>query len=170
MPRAKKTWREKLADSKGLPKVEPIRGRMSARWGRGTVALPSPLEVNGLMQQVPRGKVTTINELRSAIARKHNATIGCPLVTGIFCWIAANAAHEAESAGAKRITPYWRTLKAGGQLNPKFPGGIPELKRRLAAEGHAVVKRGGNYFVAEFEKHLFQPGTAGGARLEPGGG
>ena len=57
------------------------------------------------------------------------------ITTGIFSWIAANAAMEDEAAGKKRITPWWRVLKSDGKLNPKFPGGIEEQTRRLAAEG-----------------------------------
>jgi hypothetical protein len=31
---ARKSWREKLQDSKGLPKVETITAKMSSQWGR----------------------------------------------------------------------------------------------------------------------------------------
>jgi hypothetical protein len=51
----KKSWVEKLNDSKGLPRVEVITGKMSKRWGTGTVAIPAPLEVDGLMRRVPKG-------------------------------------------------------------------------------------------------------------------
>ena len=108
---------------------------MSARWGRGTVVIPAPFEVDALMKRVPRGKLTTINEIRAALARKHRATIGCPITTGIFAWIAANAAAEAAAAGQKAITPYWRTLKAGGQLNEKYPGGLSGLSQAPAGGG-----------------------------------
>ena len=107
------------------------------------------------MKRVPSGKVTTINELRTALAKKHRASIACPITTGIFAWIAANAAEESAGLGMKRITPYWRTLKSGGELNPKYPGGIPAVRRRLTAEGHKILKRGSKYFVADFEKSLF---------------
>jgi len=106
------------------------------------------------MRRVPSGKVTTINELRAALAKKHHATIGCPITTGIFSWIAAHAAEEAAAGGAKQITPYWRTLKSGGQLNDKYPGGVPALRRRLRAEGHKILKRGQRYYVANFESSL----------------
>ena len=59
-----------------------------------------------------------------------------------MCAIPAHVADEAETAGAKRITLYWRTLKTGSELNPKFPGGIEALKIRLEAEGHRVVAKG----------------------------
>ena len=154
--KTRKTWREKLADSKGLPKVGAIEGRMTTRWGTGTMVVPAPLEVDELMRRVPKGKVATINELRGALARKHGVSIACPITTGIFSWIAAHAAEEAANEGARRITPFWRTLKTGGELNPKYPGGIPALKRRLQEEGHKVVKRGKRFLVLDFEKSLVQ--------------
>ena len=106
------------------------------------------------MRKVPKGKLVTIGEIRASLAKKHRATIGCPITTGIFAWIAAHAADEAAIEGAKRITPYWRTLKSGGELNPKYPGGIPNLKSRLEAEGHRVLKKGRRYLVADFQKAL----------------
>src|SRR5581483_678472 len=154
--KTKKTWREKLADSKGLPKVAKVTGKMSRRWGEGTMVVPAPLEVDALMKKVPKGRLATINELRAALAAKHHVTFACPITTGIFAWIAAHAAQEAEAAGAKRSTPYWRTLKNRGELNPKYPGGIAQIMKRLKAEGHEVVQRGKRTFVDEYQKVLFK--------------
>ncbi len=150
-----KTWREKLANDKGLPKVEPIPDKVVKKWGSGTLVIPAPAEVDAIMQQVPRGKLITINEIRTLIATKHRATIACPITTGIFAWISAHAAEEAAAEGAKRITPYWRTLKSGGELNPKYPGGVAALTKLLSAEGHHVVTKGKRRVVADFERSLF---------------
>jgi hypothetical protein len=153
----RKNWREKLADGKGLPKVGRIEGRMTTRWGTGTMVIPAPTEVDALMKKIPRGKLVTIAELRQSLAERHGVSIACPITTGIFTWIAAHAAEEDAADGIKRITPYWRTLKTGGELNPKFPGGVEALKRKLAAEGHRVVARGKRYFVADYQKRLITP-------------
>lgn len=147
----KKTWGEKLADSKGFPQVARIDASKTKRWGKGTFVIPAPLEVDGVMRRVRKGKLTTIDAIRKELAEKHGTTIACPLTTGIFAWIAAHAADEAERAGKKRVTPYWRTLKAKGELNPKYPGGIANLRHRLEEEGHEVVQRGKRFFVAGFE-------------------
>jgi hypothetical protein len=155
--RKKKTWREKLADSKDLPKVVRLRGKAELRWGKGTLAIPAPLEVDALMKSVPRRHVITIDAMRTFFARKQGATMGCPLTTGIFAWLAAHAAEEAAAAGTKAITPYWRTLKSGGQLNSKYPGGIESQKARLEAEGHEIKQKGKNWVVAKYEKALFHP-------------
>ena len=127
---------------------------MTTRWGTGTMVVPAPREVDQLMRRVPRGKLVTIKELRCALARKHKVSIACPITTGIFSWIAAHAADEAARNGARVFTPYWRTLKSGGELNPKFPGGLPALEAKLRLEGHRLTRRGQRAFVSDFEKSL----------------
>lgn len=129
-----RSWAEKLDDAKGLPK---------------TIVVPAPREVDELMRAVPRGSVTTIEALGRELARRHGTTHACPMTTGIFAWIAAHAAEEARAAGAADFTPYWRTLKTGGILNPKYPGGIAGQKRLLESEGHRVVRRRGAWIVAD---------------------
>ncbi|HEX76303.1 MAG TPA: hypothetical protein G4O12_06980 [Dehalococcoidia bacterium] len=153
---SRKSWQEKLADSKGLPKVEEITDKMSKRWGTGTVVIPAPKEVDEIMRQVPRGKLITINEIRAILARKHGATIGCPITTGIFAWISAHAAEEAAAEGKQNITPYWRTLKTGGELNEKYPGGVEAQETRLKEERHIIEPSKGKRppKVKGFENHL----------------
>ena len=156
MPKKKTSWVEKLYDNKGLPKVERITEKLSKRWGTGTIVIPAPIEVDELMRKVPTGKLTTINDIRAALAKKHTATIGCPMTTGIFAWVAANAAEEREQSGEKDITPYWRTLKTGGILNEKYPGSAESQKLRLEREGHTVVRKGKKHVVLNYEKSLIQ--------------
>ncbi len=155
-PKLRKSWREKLADSKGLPKVEEITAKMSTRWGTGTVVIPAPKDVDEIMKKVPRGKLITINQIREMLAQKYGATIGCPITTGIFAWIAAHAAAEEAAEGKRDITPYWRTLKSDGELNPKYPGGVEAQRVRLIAEGHIVEPGKGKKppKVKDFGKHL----------------
>jgi alkylated DNA nucleotide flippase Atl1 len=151
-----KTYREKLMDSKDLPRVEEIPKKMRKTWGSGTLVILSPREVDEIMRKIPKGKLTTINHIRSALARKHGATIGCPITTGLFARIVVGAAAEDEAKGRKRITPFWRTLKSRGELNPKCPGGIQGQTRRLKAEGHKVITRGKCTFVKDYENSLVQ--------------
>ena len=156
MLKKRKSWQEKLADSKDLPKVVEITGKMSTRWGTGTVVIPAPIEVDEIMKKVPEGKLITVNQIREIVARKHGVTIGCPLTTGIFIGIAARAAEEAAAEDKKDITPYWRTLKAGGELNPKYPGGVEAQTAHLRDEGHAIEPGKGKKprKVKDFEKAL----------------
>jgi len=150
----KKSSKEKLSDDKGLPKVVKIEGKMTRKWGTGTCVIPAPREVNEIMKKVPKGKLITINQIREKLAKRHKATIGCPITTGIFASIAARAAAEERAEGMKNITPYWRTLKAKGEINEKYPGGIDGQKTLLEREGHRIEKKGKRSVVIDFEKHL----------------
>lgn len=150
----KKSWSEKLRDSKDLPRVEKITSRMSKTWGTGTVVIPAPIEVDEMMKKVPEGRLLTINQIRAALAKKHKATIGCPLTTGMFASIAARAAEEQRAEGRKDVTPYWRVLKEGGVLNEKYPGGAEAQKKLLENEGHMVIQKGRKCVVSDFEKSL----------------
>lgn len=138
----RKTWTEKLHGAKDLPKVEDVPGK-------GCMLVPAPIEVDEIMARVPRGRVTSIQAIREELARKHHVDFACPMTTGIFAWIAAHAAEEARERGEKRITPWWRTLKTGGELNDKYPGGAGNQRRLLEAEGHTVEQRGKKLVLAD---------------------
>jgi hypothetical protein len=120
------------------------------------MVIPAPIEVDEIMRTVRKRALITIDGIRKLLAAKHDADFACPITTGIFAWIAAHAADEAEQEGKKRITPYWRTLKSDGELNPKYPGGIDNIRARLEAEGHAVVQRRKRFFVQDFEQYVIQ--------------
>ena len=154
--KTRKSWREKLENDKDLPRVVEITGKMSMRWGTGTVVIPAPREVDEIMRGVPRGKLITINQIRAILAKKHGATIGCPITTGIFTNIAARAAEEVAAEGKKDVTPYWRTLKSGGELNEKYPGGVAAQAAHLQEEGHTIEPGKGKKppKVKDFEKAL----------------
>lgn len=150
----KSSWTEKLHKDNGLPKIVVIPESQEKRWGSGTMAIPSPLEVNAIMKSVPRGKLTSINEIRKKVAKKHKTDVGCPITSGIFAWIAAHAAEEDRALGKKEITPYWRTLKGEGELNPKYPGGTDQQRVFLEGEGHKVIQKGKKLVVEDFEAKL----------------
>jgi 6-O-methylguanine DNA methyltransferase-like protein len=149
------SWREKLErpQEARLVKVPP---KMS-RFGKGMMLIPTPSLVNGLLRKVPRGKLVTVGTIREKLARDHEADVTCPLTTGIFVRIVAEAAEEDRGQNKKRITPYWRVVRDDGSLNPKFPGGIDQQTRYLRAEGFSVVKSGRKQpAVKDFEQRLFR--------------
>jgi alkylated DNA nucleotide flippase Atl1 len=158
----KKTWREKLEDKASLPKVLKLKERfpcynavhkMGAEAG-DEVVLANPSEVVGIMRQIPEGKLTTIVEICLKLARHHNTKACCSLTTGIFIMTAANAVEEARREGKLLDIPYWRTLKADGYLNPKYPGGQEAHKELLEQEGYRVAQKGKKYLVPDFQKYL----------------
>jgi hypothetical protein len=149
------TWREKL-ERVQEPKVVDIPPAMQARFGTGKMLIPKPLDVDALIRRTPKGKLVTSVQLREELARKCKANLACPMTTGIFVRIAAEAAEEARREGKKTITPYWRVITGEGRLNPKFPGGVSAQGRKLTAEGHKLQRAVGKRppAVKDFDKSL----------------
>ena len=158
MAKNRKSWQEKLADSKDLPKVQEVTKTMSQRWGTGTFVIPAPIEVDEIMKKVPEGGLITINQIRAILAQKHGTNFACPITTGIFAWVASHAAEEAAAEGEKDTTLYWRTLKSGGELNEKYPGGTIAQAVRLQEEGHTIEPAKGKKppKVKDFEQALVE--------------
>ena len=120
------------------------------------MVIPKPLDVDALIRKTKRGKLVTVSEIRSRLARDNNVDVACPLTTGIFIRIAAEAAQEDLGNGKKQITPYWRVIRDDGSLNEKFPGGVKAQSQRLKQEGHTVSQIKGKPRVKDFEQSLMR--------------
>jgi 6-O-methylguanine DNA methyltransferase, DNA binding domain len=140
--KTRKSWREKMHNP-NLPKLVAIPPRMQKLLGAGTMLVPSPGDVEAFIRAVRKGSVTTIPQIREFLAAKYLADVTCPLTTGIFVRIVAEAAEEDAGAGKAGIAPYWRVLRDDGSLNPKFPGGVTRQAERLRAEGHQILPGAG---------------------------
>ena len=151
MSKTRKSWREKLEKDLERKIVDDPKGR-------GRLLIPKPLDVDALMRQVETGKLATVDQIRGRLAKDYGADLTCPLVTGIFLRIAAEAAEEDLSRGETKITPYWRVIKADGSLNEKFPGSTNAQAERLTEEGHTIESGKGKKppKVKDFEKALVE--------------
>ena len=151
---ARKSFNEKLQNSKDMPKIVVIDDEKSIeRYGGSQMLIAPPLEYNEIMAQIPEGKLITTREIREYLAKKHNAEFTCPMTAGIFISLSAQASCERTE---DRI-PFWRTLKTG-ELNPKYPGGIEYQKEKLASEGHTFTTKGRKnirYFVENYDNFLY---------------
>jgi len=140
MAKARKTWEQKLAEGKA--KKDLPKRFFCEEMGKWMV-VPSPAEVEELMAAVPTGQILTMKQISDALAKKHDVEFCCPMTSGIFAWIVAHASFEGDSG-----LPWWRTVKTGGELNPKFPGAPDVQKSRLEAEGHTIIQKGKKLVVA----------------------
>ena len=149
---AKKSYNEKLHNAGDLPKIEDLTGKPESarRLGGTTMLVAPPMQYNDIMSRVPYGKVITADRIRAHLAARAGADVTCPLTAGIFTNICAHASEERDT---DKI-PWWRTLKAKGELNDKFPEGQRQL---LEAEGHTVVEKGKRHFIQDYERSLFAP-------------
>lgn len=150
---AKKTFNQKLQDSKDLPKIaELVDPKAISMYGGTKLLIAPPLAYDEIMRLVPEGMLITSDYIRSYLAKKHGADSTCPLTAGIFINIAARASVE---RGVDQ-TPYWRTLKKDGELNEKYPEGIDGQRFYLETEGHTIIQKGKRYFVKDYKEKLFE--------------
>ncbi len=148
------SWRAKL-EKPQEPRLVAVPAKMS-RFGSGRMLIPTPRLVNALIRTIPKGKLATLSELRRKLAADFEADVTCPLTTGIFVRIAAEAAEEDREQGRKRITPYWRVVKNDGSFNPKLPGGVARQTRTLRAEGFEVSASTKKPRLKNFEDRLIR--------------
>lgn len=150
-----KDFNAMLHDSKDMPKFQTITDpKCIEKYGGSRMYFAPPLDYDAIMRRIPYGKLTTVGEIRDHFARQSGADFTEPITAGIFVSIAAWASFQRESDE----TPYWRTLKAGGELNPKYPGGVEAQKEKLEAEGHTVLRKGRKnfqYYVHNYKSALF---------------
>lgn len=154
----KKDFNAMLHDSKDMPKFQTITDAKSIeKYGGDKMYFAPPIDYDKVMKQVPCGKVITVGKIREYFARLSGADFTEPITAGIFVSIAAWASYQRSTDE----TSYWRTLKAGGELNPKYPGGVEAQKEKLEAEGHTIIQKGRKnirYFVKDYDDALFDLG------------
>jgi len=154
----KKDFNAMLHKDNGMPRIQIVTDEATIKKYGGTrMYFAPPIDYDRMMRTVPPGKLTTVGELRAYFARQGGADFTDPITAGIFVSIAAWASRQRQGDE----TPWWRTLKAGGELNPKYPGGTEAQRALLEAEGHAVECRGRTnirWYVKDYEKYLFPLG------------
>ena len=138
-----------------MPKFHTITDKKSIeKYGGDKMYFAPPIEYDKVMRLVPFGKLLTLGTIRDYFAKQSGADFTEPITAGIFVSIVAWASYQR----SEDETPYWRTLKANGELNAKYPGGIEAQKEKLEAEGHKIVQKGRKnirYYVKDYENALF---------------
>lgn len=149
-----KDFNAMLHEDKGMPRIQIVTDPATIKKYGGTrMFFAPPMDYDRMMRKIPAGKLTTVGELRAYFAKHNDADFTEPITAGVFVSIAAWASFQR----AEDPTPYWRTLKAGGELNPKYPGGVEAQREKLEAEGHVIIQKGRTnirYYVKEYERAL----------------
>ena len=131
----KKDFNAMLNDSKDMPKFQIITDAKSIeKYGGSRMYFAPPIDYDKIMKHIPSGSVITVGKIREYFAKLNGADFTEPITAGIFVSIAAWASYQR----SEDKTPYWRTLKANGELNEKYPSGIKAQKEMLETEGHTL--------------------------------
>ncbi|MDO5601611.1 MAG: MGMT family protein [Oscillospiraceae bacterium] len=150
-----KDFNAMLLRPNGMPKIQTVTDpKTIEKYGGEKMYFAPPMDYDRVMKRIPYGKLLTVGDIRAYFARQNGADFTDPITAGIFVSIAAWASEQRDHDK----TPYWRVLKAKGELNPKYPGGAEAQKKLLENEGHRVVARGRThlrYYVPDYENALF---------------
>ena len=150
-----KDFNAMLRDNKDMPKFQIITDPKSIeKYGGERMYFAPPADYDKVMKRIPFGKVITIGKIRDYFAKENDADFTEPITAGVFVSIAAWASYQR----LENETPYWRTLKANGELNAKYPGSIEAQKEKLESEGHTIIQKGRTnirYYVKNYESVLF---------------
>ncbi len=152
---AKKDFNAMLHNNKDMPKIQIVTDEKTIqKYGGNRMYFAPPIVYDEIMKKIPYGKIITVGAIRKFLAEKNEADFTDPITAGIFVSIAAWASVQR----CDNETPYWRTCKAHGELNEKYPGGIMAQKEKLEEEGHTIVQKGRKnirYYVKDYEKIMY---------------
>ncbi len=132
----RKTWQEKL-HNRTSPKVETIDSKFADIPEGASMLVPTPEMVDAYIRNIPAGTHTSLQQMRKDLAAENNAEYTCPITSGIFVRIAAEAAYEEYTAGkaVKKITPFWRMIDRKSTAFKKLTFGTEFLMEQRAKEG-----------------------------------
>jgi len=130
------TWTQKLAKP-GEPIVKPLDKPFAGHTVGDLMLISTPAEIDRRVRRLRRGTALTVPEFRARLAKNAGADFACPLTTGIFLRIVAEAALERAAQGedTESITPFWRAIDPESALASKLSCGAAYVKRMRRSEG-----------------------------------
>ena len=131
----KKSWLDKLNENK-----EPIIKRIDIDFADipsgSNMLIATPKIIDKYIQEIGVGKCINMKTLRKDLAIAHNADYTCPVTTGIFLRIVAEANYEKLQQGIRfeDITPFWRVIEPNSALAKKLTFGQDFLLEQIEKE------------------------------------
>lgn len=139
----KKSWVQKL-NPDAVIEIKRITSDFADIKAGETMLIATPLIVNDYVRQIPKGHETTLAHMRKDLAATFHADKTCPVTSGIFLRIVAEAAWEEYQAGKplRNITPFWRILTEKSPTAKKLSFGTAFLLEQRQKEklGKAITK------------------------------
>jgi hypothetical protein len=131
----KKSWLDKLNENKE-PKIKRIDIDFADIPSGSNMFIASPKLIDEYIQEIGFGKRIDLKTLRNDLAIEHNADYTCPVTTGIFLRIVAEANYEKLQQGKRleEITPFWRVIKPNSALAKKLTFGQNFLLQQIEKE------------------------------------
>ncbi len=129
-----KSWSEKY-QTRTEPDVKTLEKSFADILAGEEMLIATPQIFEDYLKKIKEGKSKTIKEIRSDLAKKYSADKTCPMTTGIFLRIVAEANFEklGQGIGVEKIAPFWRAIEPGSSLAKKLSFGedfIIEMRKK----------------------------------------
>jgi hypothetical protein len=138
MPRAKKTWADKM---KTKPPHVVVLDKDFAGVPKGArLLISSPEEIAQFLHTIPSGRSLPMQQLRRELAAHHKADAACPVSTAIFLRAITEHAFEQVQAGVplSKIPPVWRVIEPKAPILKKLSFDTAWIRTQRELEGLAV--------------------------------
>jgi hypothetical protein len=131
----RKTWIEKRDINKG-PVVKKLDKDFADMHTGDKMLIATPGIVDEYIRQIPAGHQSSLGQMRKDLAAEYGADVTCPVTSGIFLRIVAEAAWEEFQQGKpiKQITPFWRMIDEQSASAKKLSFGTDFLIARRKKE------------------------------------
>lgn len=120
MPRAKKTWTEKM---KAKPPHSVVLDKDFAGVKRGSkLYISCPMDIASALMRIPKGKTMVVQEFRRELAKANNCDATCPVSTALFLRIVAEHTWETLQGGCDvaSVPPFWRVIEPDSTIAKKL--------------------------------------------------
>lgn len=136
---AKKTWKQKLHVDK-KPELEVLDKPYAGADVGDKLLIPTPIMVDQYVRNIPNGVHTSMQQMRADLAAEYGAAITCPLCSGIFLRIVAEAAYDElqEGKSIDDIAPFWRMIDNKAPILKKLSFGTDFVIEQRKKEGLPV--------------------------------
>lgn len=119
------------------PEVKILETDFADMQAGGKMLIATPEIVDAYIREIPYGKSSDLKTMRQDLALTYHADYTCPVTSGIFLRIVAEAAYEDFEQGKsiEDITPFWRIMDAKSKVAKKLTFGYDFVRERRAEEG-----------------------------------
>ena len=102
-----------------------------------TMLIATPAIVAEYIKHISKGHTGTLQQMRKDLAAEYHAEYTCPITSGIFLRIVAEAAYEEYEKGKplNKITPFWRMIDSKSPAAKKLTFGMDFVKEQRLKEG-----------------------------------
>jgi hypothetical protein len=131
MSKKANTWADKY-QNRTAPEVKRLDKAFADMPEGGLMLIATPQIIEDYIKEIPEGLKT----MRTDLAYQHNAEYTCPVTTGIFLRIVAEANYEHHQNGKtiEEIAPFWRVIDEKMPLAKKLSFGFEFIRQQKAVE------------------------------------